>query len=97
MKDIIMKTQEHNLRGMADNHTYKHHWDKLDADICRDAANEIRLLRDTITEIKTERDEYHDKWESIMEEEASSRKTYLMHTEHLLQEIENLKKNTSKN
>lgn len=36
-----------------------------------------------IKEREQERDEYRDKWQSIMEQEKSSRKTYLRHTEAL--------------
>ncbi|QWK79144.1 hypothetical protein [Ochrobactrum sp. BTU1] len=36
-----------------------------------------------VKEREQERDEYRDKWQSIMEQEKSSRRTYLLHTEAL--------------
>lgn len=38
-----------------------------------------------------ERDEYKDKWQAIMLDEEAARKTYLLHTEKLMAEVEQMK------
>lgn len=57
---------------------------KADADLTyRDLEAQLAEQAARVKEREQERDEYREKWQSIMEQEKSSRRTYLRHTEAL--------------